>query len=374
MKTVQDILKACDIKKSLLVLLAGVPKKRFSKMLEWYYSLYCLAMGAWYEDGVNDCILTDFRQSEYKDGRKVYSFYGRNPDTNGRIEDAKIDWNQAILGKTKIYVPDCIAERIDDELLCPMFLHQMYEHCTVDVQKSTNKLLFNHINSFPKEKKSNIPGCENMLEKQLHYVMNKAYINNAILEYKESKGNSFKWGALLKQYDWKSGIPGRIMYSQTGSKFLFQALQNGRLPQVYRCFRRLDNENPPDLLRIYKRLELLDSVYNDIELSDYLEVVNNGKRIIIENNVCCSRLPLIYIRDGHGNQSELGKAELSELLCMDIHVIDDKITTLEQVMALLVFYLEYPIRVKRVQRKFFVQSLLGMKEMLLATNEKVVEG
>lgn len=70
-------------------------------------------------------------------------------------------------------------------------------------------------------------------------------------------------------------------------------------------------------------------------------MTNKGKRIIIENNMCYRKLPLVYIRDGKGNQSELKKVELSELLCMDIHVLDKEITTLEQVLALLAFYLEY---------------------------------
>ena len=368
MKTVKDMLKECDIKENLLALLAGVPKKRFAKMLEQYYSLYYAVLEAWYGDGCVDWILTDFRQSESKDGRKVYSFYGKNPEISVTTEATKIDWDQIVLGKVRVYVPDCIADKINDKVLCSMFLHQLYEKCTVSVQKNANKHLFDHIKSLPKERKSNISAYESLLEMIIHYFMDKDYINNAILEYKESKCTSFKWGDLLCECDWKFVIPRHFMNSEAVAKFLDQALQYGGIPKVYRYFRRFDDENPPNLRRLYTRLELLKSDYEDIELSDYLEVTNDGKRIIVENNVCYMKLPLIYIRDGKGNQSEIDEVELSELLCMDIYVLDEGITEPEQVLALLAFYLEYPIRIERIQRKFFVQSVIGMKTMLLVEN------
>ena len=77
MKTVQDIFKECDIRESLLVLLAGVPENRSSRMFEQYYSFYCVVMETWYGQGVTDYILTGFRKSEYKNGKKVYSFYSK---------------------------------------------------------------------------------------------------------------------------------------------------------------------------------------------------------------------------------------------------------------------------------------------------------
>lgn len=366
MKTVQAVLKECDIKESLLVLLAGVPKKRFCKMLEQYYSLYCTVVDAWYEDGSADCILTDFRQSGYVDGEKEYFFYAKDTTLTTDTVDSKIDWDKVLLGTMKVYVPDCITEKTSDKILCPMFLHQMYVQSTVEVQKYTNKRLFEHIKALPREKKSNIEGCEHMLEAIVHYFTDKDYIKNAVLEYKESKGSAFKWGDLLSTRNWKAGIPDHIMYFQTGSQILDQALLRGGLPDAYRCFRRLDSENPPDLRRLYTRLKSLGSEYKDIELSDYLEVTNKRKRIIIENNVSCKKLPLIYIRDGKGEQTSLDDVEVSELLCMDIHVLDEEIAKPEQVLALIGFYMEYPIRVERIQRRYFIQALIGMKTMLIA--------
>lgn len=363
MRTVQNMLKECDIKECLLLLLTGVPKKRFSKMLQQYYSFYCAAVETWYGEGTTDWILTDFTQSEFKDGRAVYCFYGKKPEMSGKMDDKKIDWDQVILGKIRVYIPDCIDEKINDVVLCSMFLYHMYEQCTITVQKNSNKKLFEYIKALPRERTPNISACESLLELTIHYLMDRHYINNAILEYKESMCPSLKWGDLL--CDFEVGLLNCIMDSQTGAKFLTQALKSSNLPDVYHCFYHLDDENPPDLRRLYIRLKCLWSDYEAIELSDYLKVTNQGKRIIVENNVCCKKFPLIYVRDSKGNKIEIKKVSLSELLCMNIYLLDLRIVKPEQVLALLAFYLEYPIRVERIQRKCFMQSVIGMKIMSL---------
>lgn len=199
MKTVQDIFKECDIRESLLVLLAGVPENRSSRMFEQYYSLYCVVMATWYGQGVTDYILTGFRKSEYKNGKKVYSFYGKNLETPVNKEVEKIDWNEVVRGKIKVYIPDYVTEKITNDVLCSMLLYQIYEWCTVDVPQYTNKLLFDSMKCVTQERKSDIAEYESWLEMlfhySFHYSMEKDYINNAILEYKESKCNSFKGGS-----------------------------------------------------------------------------------------------------------------------------------------------------------------------------------
>ena len=150
-------------------------------MLQRYYSLYCALITAWYGDCIVDCILTDFKQSEYNNGQ--YSFFGMTtePDITTALP---IDWNQVVLGKMQIYIPGCIVEKTDNKALCAVILHQLYEG----------------------------------------------------------------------------------------------------------CFYSLDNDNPPDLKRLYKRLHLLKSDYKEIELSDCLLVSNEKKKNFIEKNVCYEKL------------------------------------------------------------------------------------
>lgn len=363
MKTVQDMLKECDIKDGLILLVAGLPKKHFSKMLECYYSIYCMAVEVWCDDDTKDYVMTDFTQVGISDGKEMYCFYGRTTEMPEKSFDEKIDWNQVLLGKTRVYVPDCVDEKIDDVVLCSMVLHQMYEHCTILVPKSSNKKLFEYIKECPRERKSKISAYENLLERTIHYMTDKHYIDNAIMEYKESKCTSLKWGELLN--DLEIGFTDYITSSDAGSELLEQALRNGKLPGVYRWFYNLDNENHPDLCRLYRRLKRMQSDYEDIELLDYIEVTNERKRIIVEGNGSCKKFPLIYIRDGMGNQIELGEVDLSELLCMSIRVLDTSIVEPECVLALLAFYLEYPIRVERIQRKNLIQSLIGIQSSKL---------
>lgn len=67
------------------------------------------------------------------------------------------------------------------------------------IHQYTNKLLFDSMKCVTQERKSDIAEYESWLEMlfhySFHYSMEKDYINNAILEYKESKCNSFKWGS-----------------------------------------------------------------------------------------------------------------------------------------------------------------------------------
>lgn len=363
MRNVQNLLNECDIKDSLLLLLAGIPKKRFAKMLEVYYSFYCMAKEAWYGDDAEAYLITDFTHEQFVEGKEKYDFYGRNGKASEKVLEVKIDWNQVLLGKTKVFIPECIDNVLKDELLAAMVLNQMYEHSTIDIQKNTNKKLFEYIMNQPRDKKSKISASESLLESKIHYLMDKCAVNNAILEYQESQASSLKWGSLLKNTE--TSIPDRIMRSNAGGRFLDNAMRKGTLPKVYRWFKQMDKDNPPDLRRIHRSLARLRSVYEEIELSDYTEVKNGHKRIIVEANETGKGFPVVYIRDGKGNRTEIKDVRISELLCMDVRVLDPALVDSEQVLALLVFCLEYPIRVERIQKHYFLQSIVGMTIMTL---------
>lgn len=193
--------------------------------------------------------------------------------------------------------------------------------------------------------------------------MDKSAVNNAVLEYQESQAPSLKWGSLLKNTE--TGIPDRIMRSDASGRFLDDAMRKGTLPKAYRWFKQMDKDNPPDLRRIHRSLARLRSVYEEIELSDYTEVKNEHKRIIVEANETGTGFPVVYIRDGKGNRTEIKDVSISELLCMDVRVLDPALVDSEQVLALLVFYLEYPIRVERIQKHYCLQAIIGMMLMTL---------
>lgn len=363
MRNVQNLLNECDIKDSLLLLLSGVPKKRFAKMLEVYYSFYCMAKEAWYGDDAEAYFITDFTQERFFEGKEKYVFYGRMGKASEKVVEVKIDWNQVLLGKTKVFIPGCIDNAFKDEMLAAMVLNQMYEHSTIDIPKNTNKKLFEYIMKQPRDKKLKILASESLIESKIHYLMDKSAVNNAVLEYQESQVPSLKWGSLLKNTE--TGIPDRIMRSDASGRFLDDAMRKGTLPKAYRWFKQMDKDNPPDLRRIHRSLARLRSVYEEIELSDYTEVKNEHKRIIVEANETGTGFPVVYIRDGKGNRTEIKDVSISELLCMDVRVLDPALVDSEQVLALLVFYLEYPIRVERIQKHYCLQAIIGMMLMTL---------
>ena len=101
--------------------------------------------------------------------------------------------------------------------------------------------------------------------------------------------------------------------------------------------------------------------YEELELSDYQEVVVEHMRIVLEDNPNCGELPLVFIRDKYGEKRELLDVSISKLLCMDICVTAKKVKDAYQVLAILLFYLEYPLRVKRMQKEHMILSILGMK-------------
>ncbi len=72
-------------------------------------------------------------------------------------------------------------------------------------------------------------------------------------------------------------------------------------------------------------------------------------------------LPLIFIRDKYGEKRGLFEVPVSKLLCMDICVTDKTVKNPSHVLAILLFYLEYPLRVERMQKEHMLLSDSGMK-------------
>lgn len=84
-------------------------------------------------------------------------------------------------------------------------------------------------------------------------------------------------------------------------------------------------------------------------------------RIVLEDNPTCRELPLVFIRDKYGEKQELFEAPISKLLCMDICVTNKTVKDPSLALAILLFYLEYPLRVERIQKEHMILSILGIK-------------
>ena len=130
-------------------------------------------------------------------------------------------------------------------------------------------------------------------------------------------------------------------------------MASGSNDNVYSKFARLDHENTPDVCRCYSAIKDIRLRYREIGLSDYQYVTEEHMRIIIEHNPSAADLPIIYIRDKFGEKTEFSgyEPELSRLLCMNICMTDEKYKDPDRILALIAFYREYPIRVKRIQQE-----------------------
>lgn len=107
-------------------------------------------------------------------------------------------------------------------------------------------------------------------------------------------------------------------------------------------------ENPVSYQRVKERQKKLLEKYTDLDIDDYFRNGVRNNRIIIESRIRKSDLPLIYVMNEAGTKKLISEVEEEDLLCMDIRVLDENVNEIKQVIAILMIYLEYPIRTKRL--------------------------
>ena len=85
-------------------------------------------------------------------------------------------------------------------------------------------------------------------------------------------------------------------------------------------------------------------------MSEFQNAQLKKQRILVEQNPSAGKLPLVCVRSRSGAVCQVQDVSLSELLCMEIHVLDKTCVKEERVLALLLFNLLFPIRVMRLQK------------------------
>lgn len=359
MEKVLTLLKDCNIRNVLSCLTAGLPKKKYTKQLEQYYSLYCMLVESWNPTEVPKMIITSFKQTGSKLGIPVYTFLGiRNCGYKSNFAEVPIDWKEVINGEVEVLIPKCLLDVADEELLIAEVLYQLDRVSPTIIPKREHKKLFDSVRESNKGQKSRLYAIEKILELNLCYHVDRRCVENDILEYEESKGVLVKWRELLEN---------RINHLNTYAMYFGnpQALNrtnsSDNVSSMGKWFTSLDMEIRPDNVRCDIRKAVLNSMFEEIELSDYQNVMDEHMRIIVENNPSYPELPVVFIRDKYGEKRKLSDVRFSELLCMDIFVLDEKITEPSHVLAILLFYMEYPLRIERIQKEYMLLALLGMK-------------
>ena len=366
MKKLLSILRECNIRNVLFYLTEGLPEKKYETMLVRYYSLYCMLSELWIPDGMRETIITGFRQSGRECGNPVYSFFGISVDSGtGTSPEEPVEWEAFLRGEAEMLVPACVTEAVDEEQMAAEIFLQMEEACPKDITVKKNEKLFDSFRKYSQCGKNRLSAIAKVLEKALSYGLDQRLVQNEIREYMENKCTVVKWGDILE--NWEEPVPERIMEQLAKSNMLVRRAfarqtASGSGDNVYSKFARLDPENTPDVCRCYSSIKDIRSCYRKIGLSDYQYVTEEHMRIIIEHNPLVPDLPVIYIRDKFGEKTEVSgsEPELSRLLCMDICMTDGKYKDPDRILALIAFYREYPMRVKRIQREALLLKFTGI--------------
>lgn len=376
-KRVAGILKDCDIQNVLGFLTEGLEGEKYKRMRERYDALYCRVLGLGIPNAARKMILTDFRETDKEREESAFCFFGICP-CSGKLDfsEKPVQWEIFLSGKTDILVPDCVTEAVGAEKLSAQILWQIEKIHRKDTAEKRNKIILMSFRRHSKSGQSRLFAMEKIIEKIWKYEIDQRILLNEICEYKEKQCLIVKWGDILKQN--RDPIPQDVIRrlqkaGQEVRRTVSKNIAAGETDNLCRKIARLDRENTPDIIRCCRRIRHFLSCYETIRLADYQYVIQEHMRVIIEHNPYLPHLPVIYICNKYGEKMELNefKSELSRLLCMDIYVTDEKLNDEDQVLALIAFYMEYPLRVRRLQEEAMLSVFMEILELQRKKRKKL---
>lgn len=333
MKNVVSILNNSDMSQVLgLYLSDKFEKKQKSCFNEWF-SVYCYFVEACFPKSEMKMVITRYRVIEEKNGKTQYDFYGiLNPSENGS-DERLILWSDVLKGQIELLIPECILSKIDNNYLAFVILEGMSRNLKIHMVERSNEKLYERARTYAKGvgDKNQIEALHRGIEKVINYDINPREIQNEILELFELKQKVLTWGEVLK-------------------------CKRGYMKE----FRKLSEDNPGEYNRATSKKEKLLEEYCELDMEDYLKVMNERNRIVVEASLDESMLPFVYVLRKDGTKEMLMDVDEKELICMDIRVFDESYKTTEQILALLMFYLEYPLRVNRILAMQEKQKLVNI--------------
>lgn len=359
-----NVLNNCDMRNVLRLMTEGLPGTKYWKMMIRYYSLYCWIKGRWISKDCTAVIITGFKERKKDCGQPVYGLYGILDDFGMRKnEEFLLDINTIFENGAEVLLPECILDKISDEWIVAEILIQLEKSWDEDTHFRADDKLLRIMDGPFEEKENKMDSIELIMEYMVNHKIDSRVFDNEIEEYEECKAPTYKWKNLLDQGS--EYLVDEANTSEAKKIFLTRAILQDRVPKdgvpgFYKRFLVLDYNNPPDIIRCYNRKKRLEMEYEELTLSMFQEIRERHKRIIVEKNSACGKFPCIYVKDKNGRKTDIREEAICELLCMDIHVMDSHVVDKEQLLALILFYLEYPLRVKRVQTTQMREVLIEM--------------
>ena len=363
MQKLSVMLRDCRVEAVLGELVAGMSSEKRSAMLKRYYSVYCMLLEKWNPSGKHDVILMDFKEEKHGTWGEKTQFYGvwdyrkaafrgsklLDPDEvikSGRKRVKEIDWEKVIRPEAdvEVLIPDCLLEAVGETALVVLILQRIERVRGGKISVRTNRMLMDRIKKERPVLSGRIAVLERTVKHRFRHRVSHEFLIDEIREYAELAGKVMQWETLLESEEADQPVFRRPVWDD-GTDDISELSE-----KLVKCLLELDQDNPPRPGRVIGKIRELNRRLRHLELSDFQSVQLERQRILIEQNPSAGKLPLVCVRSRSGEVCQVQDVTLSELLCMEIHVLDKTCASEDRVLAVLLFSLLYPIRMMRMQK------------------------
>lgn len=363
MRDLLSIIQKEELLFCLSYILAGVPSGKAFETAQKCCELEVQLRNVAPKKQAPKVIITGYKYKISK-GQKVpvYRFWGieekdletAKSDFSNRDEvlealEQPINIDKMLNGSVKYLIPDCVYNEIEDIgtkhcnniMLTASLIWYAISKKRVDLLDDTERNR-RFIEEALKMSKDCMPIGE--AQKRLVKELPEALDQMVMSEYYIRKVNNIPMSKLLECYQPNKRASGtEPRKCIVGSRYLeeIKGFANMASP-VMIYLAGLDQDNPPNRIRCHNTLmDMKSSAAADFGFYDY--------DILIERNENCPKLPFIYAVDSFGKKQKIWEVEATKLAIADVQIIDPEFKDYNLILALIVYYLEYPIRVNRIQ-------------------------
>lgn len=333
MKNVLSLLKEIDITKVLAIYIANKPNSEKKQCFDRCISRYYYLIEEYLPKPQMKRIITNYSLKKGADGKYKYDFQCVIDTDIDSMVEWPVCWKAVLNGEIELLIPECILNKIDCTYLAVIILECIDQTDKEPFLLRENPNLFKRVKQHAVliEDKNCLESLHKGIEKIIKYDITIDQIQNELFDLNQMKYALYNWGTILKyKGDYRDE------------------------------FYNLSKNNPVSYFRAMEQQNILLEKYVKLDIDDYIKKGNRNSRIIIESYYRDNELPLVYIMNDNRTKKLLYEVDEQDMLCMGIRVLDENMS-IKHVIAILMFYLEYPIRTKRVllmeNKKRFVDIL-----------------
>jgi len=349
MVKLQNVLKTVCIAESLVYLTGSYDNETYLDVLCRYYSAYAAVVYGGYKTiappkthalGVKDTIIiTGYVKNGGGEDAEYIMTAG---STKNNLENpffSEICWEDFWNDEAEIFVADNIINVIDDmemrELFAADLLCRMEKSMPDGIPRVRDKKIWDMVISVRKEiGQESYNEIVTDMEKSISKECSLSEIKKELDSFRARDNTVFDW-ELLMTLDTSS--------------------------EVKKYYKEMNTDITPSARRFRSRMGLLSKALDDMEFTDFYTVRKKQYKIVLAKNNSNPDFPIAYVVGADGKKKGINEFDLQKLICMEIYVTDKDINSGKQVLAILSYYMEYPIRVERIQREGLITELIGIR-------------